>query len=498
MASKDPARPNVLFVLSDDQGAWALGCAGNADIRTPTLDGLAASGTRFENFFCTSPVCSPARASLLTGQIPSKHGVHDWIRGGNYGPDRIDYLEGATLLTDVVSESGYRCALVGKWHLGASDRPRPGFVRWFAHQAGMSPYYDAPFFRGTEAEIVPGYVTDALAQESLAFLRDEATTDSPFWLSLHFTAPHSPWMRCHPDDLMRLYEDCAFESSPQETRHPDSYCGNLEAEQGFSDPRANLQGYYAAITGMDRALGRVLAALDADGLRESTLVVFLSDNGMNCGHHGIWGKGNGTFPQNMYDSSVKVPLIVSQPGRIAPARTTASLGSGYDLYPTLLDYLGLPMASCRTLPGRSLRAVFEGQEMSPNEAVVVFDEYGPVRMIRTACWKYVHRYPFGPHLLFDLAADPGERHDLVAAPEHAGVLGELRARLHAWFALHADPLRDGAHEGVWGRGQLGPVGPQGQGRPAFAEKAPSGAYARRTYGDFVDVAEANRRKPASP
>lgn len=496
MASTDPARPNVLFVLSDDQGAWAMGCAGNRDVRTPALDALAKSGTRFENFFCTSPVCSPARASLMTGQIPSQHGVHDWIRGGNYGPDRVDYLSDATLITDILSAGGYRCGLVGKWHLGASDQPRAGFVHWFAHQAGMSPYFDAPFFRGSEPEVVPGYVTDALGDEAIGFLQHESANDAPFWLSLHFTAPHSPWIRSHPEDLMGIYDDCKFEACPQEPRHPDSYCGNLEAEQGFSDPRANLQGYFAAITGMDRAFGRVLAALDAHHLRENTLVVFLSDNGMNCGHHGIWGKGNGTFPQNMYDSSVKVPFIVSHPGRIPASRTAESLCSGYDIYPTLLDYLGLPLDSCEGLPGRSLRAVFEGGVISPNAEVVVFDEYGPVRMIRTSEWKYVHRYPYGPHLLFDLKRDPGERANLIDAPEHMGMQEDLRARLQSWFAMHADPLRDGAHQAVWGRGQLGPVGRPGHGKPAFAEKAPSGAYARRTYGDFVDIAEANRKPPA--
>ena len=106
MASRHAERPNVLFVLSDDQGAWAMHCAGNDDIATPSLDRIAAAGVRFTHFFCTSPVCSPARASLLTGQIPSQHGVHDWIRAGNVGDDRVDYLEGRTLITDVAARAG--------------------------------------------------------------------------------------------------------------------------------------------------------------------------------------------------------------------------------------------------------------------------------------------------------------------------------------------------------------------------------------------------------
>jgi arylsulfatase A-like enzyme len=496
MASIRPDRPNVLFVLTDDQGEWAMGCSGNTEIRTPTLDALARSGVRLDHFFCTSPVCSPARASLLTGVMPSQHGIHDWLRGGNSGDNRIHFLAGHTLITEHLAHAGYRCGLVGKWHLGASDRPAPGFVHWFAHAAGMSAYFDAPFFRGTKPDTVHDYVTDVLAVEAQAFLESEVRNDAPFWLSLSFTAPHSPWKGAHPDELVRLYDDCAFESSPQAPRHPDSFCGNLEAEQGFADPRGNLQGYYAAITGVDRALSRVLATLDRLGLRESTLVVFTSDNGFNCGHHGIWGKGNGTFPQNMYDSSVKVPFIASQPGRIPAGRVSSELASGYDVMPTLLDYLGVEWDRSPAMPGRSLRGVLENGAPPLSSAVVIYDEYGPVRMIRNERWKYVHRYPYGPHFLFDLDADPREARNRVEDADCASVVAELRATLDAWFARYADPHKEGSRLPVWGRGQFAPVGPEGKGAVAFAEKAPDGAFARRTYGKFVDIADANRKRGA--
>jgi arylsulfatase A-like enzyme len=118
MASRDAQRPNVLFIVSDDQGTWALGCGGNPEIRTPVLDRLAAGGVRFDNFFCASPVCSPARASLLTGDIPSRHGVHDWIRVGSMGESRIDYLDGQEVIHDLAANAGYRCAPVGMWCFG--------------------------------------------------------------------------------------------------------------------------------------------------------------------------------------------------------------------------------------------------------------------------------------------------------------------------------------------------------------------------------------------
>src|SRR5262249_42696166 len=128
-----PKRPNVIVILTDDQGCWAMGCAGNREIRTPHLDRLAATGTRLDNLFCVSPVCSPARASLLTGRIPSQHGVHDWIRGGNIAGDLgpgsrpLRYLQGLTGYTDVMAAHGYACGLSGKWHLGDSASPQHGF-----------------------------------------------------------------------------------------------------------------------------------------------------------------------------------------------------------------------------------------------------------------------------------------------------------------------------------------------------------------------------------
>jgi choline-sulfatase len=475
MASKDPARPNVLFVISDDQGAWALGCGGNREIRTPVLDALAAKGIRFENFFCTSPVCSPARASLLTGDIPSRHGVHDWIRQGSMPPARIDYLAGQTLITDVAAAAGYRCALIGKWHLGASDVPRPGFVKWFAHQSGMGPYYDAPMVDEDKPVTVPGYVTDVLADTAAAFVRDEAARPEPFWLNLTFTAPHYPWIDSHPNAFTDLYEDCRFESCPALPPHPWFIGGKAATDRGRKERIPSLVGYFAAVSAMDAAIGRVLDEIERQGLTSSTLVIFMSDNGMNCGHHGIWGKGNGTLPQNMYDTSVKVPCIVAQPGRIPAGVVESALLSGYDVFPTLVDYLGLAHDAGRPRPGQSFRRVLEGDAPADPRDVVVYDEYGPVRMVRTRDWKYVHRYPDGPHELFDLRADPDERVNRVEDPAHAQRVSELRGRLEAWFRTYVDPRRDGIDKGVTGCGQLRRVEDANPERVAFADRHLTGA-----------------------
>ena len=468
MASRNALRPNVLFILSDDQGPWAMRCAGNADIITPALDRIASAGVRFTDFFCTSPVCSPARASLLTGEIPSRHGVHDWIRAGNMGPDRVDYLEGQPLLTDLAAAAGYRCGLVGKWHLGASDVPRKGYVKWFAHQSGMSAYYNAPMVDERRPLTVARYLTDELTDHALAFLRDEAPRSEPFWLSLNYTAPHYPWIDSHPREYTDLYADCAFASCPQEASHPLTAHGNPATDEGFRRPRESLIGYFASMTAMDAGIDRVLRGLDELGLGASTLVIFMSDNGMNCGHHGIWGKGNGTRPQNMYDTSVKVPCLFAQPGRIVPGACDALL-SAYDVFPTLVDYLGLQdSAPRRPRPGRSFLPLLTGDREIDERDVVVYDEYGPVRMVRTRQWKYVHRHPGGPHELYDLARDPGERVNLVDRAEAQSTAANLRARLQAWFAQFADPALDGAHKRVTGCGQLGLVPAAGDGSDVFA------------------------------
>ncbi|KPJ54408.1 MAG: sulfatase, partial [Planctomycetes bacterium DG_58] len=174
----NPSRPNVVFILTDDQGPWAAHVCGNEEIRTPNLDRLAGEGVRFENFFCTSPVCSPARASLMTGRIPSQHGVHDWISRGSMPPDPQAYLEGQTCFTDVLAANGYVCGLSGKWHLGDSMRPQHGFTHWFCMPTGGSQYNDATMIRDGKPVTCPGYLTDVITDDALGFI--DANRDRPF------------------------------------------------------------------------------------------------------------------------------------------------------------------------------------------------------------------------------------------------------------------------------------------------------------------------------
>jgi len=436
------SRPNILFILTDDQGIWAAGCYGTPEIRTPNLDRLAATGTRFEHFFVATPVCSPSRATLLTGRLPSQHGVHDWIRGGNVGPDAIRYLEGETCTTDLLARHGWTCGLSGKWHLGDSQIPQHGFSDWFVHQRGGGPYNDAPMVRNGQLVTEPGYVTDVITDEALRLMDRYHAAGTPFYLSVHYTAPHSPWTG-HPQEIVDSYDDCRFDSCPQEPIH--RWARDL-TEQNLGS-RESLKGYFSAVTAMDANVGRLLDRLEALGLREETLVIFLSDNGFSCGHHGFWGKGNGTNPRNMYENSIQVPFIVSHPGQVPQGRAESAMASAYDLYPTLLDYLGLPIPAAEfNLPGQSFAPLLRGETMEGHECVVIYDEYGPVRMIRTQEWKYVYRHAYGPHELYDLVNDPGERTNLVDQPNQQARIVELKAAMDAWFARYVDPVRDGLRQ----------------------------------------------------
>jgi choline-sulfatase len=471
--------PNILFILSDDQGAWAMGCAGNDEIETPNLDRLAATGMRFENFFCASPVCSPARATLLTGRIPSQHGIHDWLAAGNttadYEPERdgelIEYLAGQPGYTDYLAAAGYDCAISGKWHLGDSHHAQKGLDFWTVHAKGGGPYYNAPMVRDGDVYEEPGYVTDVFTDNALRWLEARESDARPFYLSVHYTAPHSPWTReNHPSDLYdRYYDDCLFDSVPDGLTPPEWVQYRSIPVADAEERRIFLSGYYAAVTAMDRNIGRLIDWLDANDLREETLIIFTSDNGMNMGHHGVYGKGNATYPLNMFDESIKVPFIVSHPGHIEQGTVNQDLVSQYDFLPTLLDTIGIENPQASSLPGKSFANAFHRSEEAGNDHIIVYDEYGPVRMIRNAEWKYVHRSSFGPNELYYLRNDPAEQRNLAGDPDHEDVEDELRSQLTEWFARYVDPKVDGANEVVTGSGQLGLCGQYADRREAFSE-----------------------------
>lgn len=454
-------KPNILFILSDDQGAWAMRCAGNTDIYTPNLDHLASEGVRFENFYCASPVCSPARASILTGEMPSCHGVQDWLCRGNVNADAhpymkdhphfqshdigIEYLAGHPSYIAELAKNGYRCALSGKWHLGNQEQAKEGFVKWFTISGGGCAYYAPDIYENGTFTYCHDYVTDVITDRALDYLDELEKEDAPFCLQVHYTAPHSPWTpENHPKEYLDLYRDCAFTATPDEPIHKNQV---TSAPLGDTPERRreNLTGYYAAISAMDANIGRLLDKLEKDGLAENTVVIFTADNGMNMGHHGVWGKGNGTYPPNMYDSSVKVPFIIRAPF-IGNGGTVAKKSATHcDLFPTILDMASAEYTLTDKQPGTSLYPYLKNgcTESDDDRLIEIHDEYGFVRMIRNDRYKFVRRYRNDDNELYDMIDDPYETVNRIDDPLLSDVVAELSAALEDWFEQYADPRNDG-------------------------------------------------------
>lgn len=493
--------PNIVMIISDDQGYWAMGCAGNDEIITPNLDKLAKEGIRFNQFFCASPVCSPARASLFTGKIPSQHGIHDWISKGHVDEEEISktlkekfyledkawqyewptkqlkgdrairYLEGQKCFTEILSEQGYTCGLSGKWHLGDSGKAQAGFSYWQTlAMGGDNYYYPTVLEAGQFVMKEKVYVTDYITEKALTFLDEQKDKESPFYLSVHYTAPHSPWEKHqHPEEVYKLYEDCPFDSIPKEAPHPWSGVTYENEGKQESIRQKNLKGYFTAVTAMDKSIGELVEKLEKENLLENTIIFFTADNGMSMGHHGIYGKGNGTFPMNMYDTAVKVPMIMASPFLKNKGIVNEDLLSHYDILPTLLTYLGFEKEIPKDLPGKSFADLLEGKPKLDleEEKIVIMDEYGPTRMIRTKEWKYIHRYPYGPHELYHLKEDPDEKYNLIDI--HIEKREELRAKLNEWFLRYVDPSKDGKGEAVRGIGQKNKVGCENKGKEPFRQ-----------------------------
>ncbi len=470
-------KPNILFVLADDMGAWAMKNAGNHDILTPNLDTLANNGIRFDNFFCVSPVCSPARASILTGTIPSRHGVHDWLARGNIEGSQEDkkkyyesklynlkqncretvpqqYLRNITTYTSLLAKEGYRCSLSGKWHLGDSCAPQQGFENWYTIATGGGSYMDPRVVEDATISYPKKYITDLITENAIGNLHKSKDQSTPFYLSVHYTAPHSPWDKHeHPADIWALYENTKFDCTPEENEyHP---CFAFSAPFGQGEKRkALLRGYYSAITAMDRGIGKIIDTLKENGLYDDTIIIFTSDNGMNMGHHGLFGKGNATFPQNMYDTSVKVPFIISYPKAIPGGRVAENLFSHYDIMPTLIDYLSLTGEVIQKLPGRSFADVLKGKVISEAGSIVALSEYGYSRMIRNMQYKLITRGGRYYDEFYDLTNDPDENDNLIKDKIHREKIKSLKKELNDWFRDYGTRHYDGRKYKVLGHGQL--------------------------------------------
>ncbi len=467
-------KPNIIFFLSDDQGAWALNCGTNSEIHTPNLDKLAAMGMRYDNFFCASPVCSPARASIVTGEMPSCHGVLDFLKGGNADSDKyatlkerepysqdkpVEYLENHPSYIDILQQNGYTCAHSGKWHLGASDCPKAGFSKWFALEGGGCKYYDPYFYEDGDFTHYNRYVTDVITDKAVDYLEALAQEDAPFYMSVHYTAPHSPWSEeNHPKEYLDLYRNSTFSQVPWECVHENQM---LSCPIGDTEEKRlqHLRGYYAAITAMDANIGRIIDVLEQKNTLQDTVIIFTADNGMNMGHHGIWGKGNGTYPPNLYDTSVKVPFIIAAPFIQNKGEVNVSLQSHCDLFPTLVEMCGIdnskePYIKTEMQVGQSFYKELTGESTTANEKdIMISSEYGAVRMIRTKEKKLIWNYNTNEGIFYCLKTDKDEKKNLIDVAEHKNEIATLKAKMEEFFDTHSKKESDARKYPVTGKGQ---------------------------------------------
>ncbi len=432
-ANGAPSRPtNVIFILTDDQAPNTLGVYGNPEIRTPHCDRLARGGALMGRSFCTTPVCSPSRMTLFTGQTPSQHQVHDWISDENVGDSALQFLAGQPTFTQTLADNGYRVGLSGKWHMGDSATPQAGFDYWFAMPAGGSRYQDPEMFFEGERREYPGYATDVITDKAIEFISQSVSQskDQPFFAFVSYNAPHTPYSGT-PEKYLDLYRDSAFETFPGEPLN-EPIAHNLSRNNVGN--RESKIHYYAMLTAIDDNVGRLARHVEELGLAEDTLIVFLSDHGFLLEQHGLWGKGNTSWPYNLYDESLLVPAFFYHPGAIPAGVESDVHTSFYDFAPTLLDYLGLPpMESDKPLAGRSYASFLTGGAVEDWDDTV-YGEYQYCRMVREPDWKLIRRTEGFASELYHLAEDPGERRNLIDSPDHVAQRERLDRKLEAWFA----------------------------------------------------------------
>lgn len=430
-ASVSAARqPNILLIVSDDQGYMDLGSMGSRDILTPRIDTLAAEGVRLTSYYAAFPVCTPSRVALLTGRYPQRNGTYDNFRndrvndGYRYplyeyaiSPERIlgtDTRE--VLLSQVLSKAGYATAVFGKWDLGSLQRYLPlqrgfddfyGFVNtgidyWTHERYGVPSMY----LRNAPTEQDKGlYTTDLFERETLRFI-DEHKAD-PFFVYISYNAPHGA---SSLDRGIRGF-----------VQAPGKCLDQYPSPDGLAAERRHK--FMAAVTCMDSSIGRVLDRIDEHGLRQDTIVIFVSDNGAGGG--GDSGPLRGRKGQ-MFEGGVRVPFLMRWPGKIAPGTVSDEFLTALEVFPMLVKAAGSSLPEDVELDGFDMLPILQGQAKSERESMFWErqGEYGA----RLGHWKLVHSRRGGG--LFDLSEDLAESNDLTK--ELPDVHERVRRAYRAW------------------------------------------------------------------
>ncbi len=419
-------QPNIIVILCDDLGYGDLGCFGHPRIKTPNLDRLAGEGLRLTDCYAGAPVCSPSRAGLLTGRIPNRLGIYDWIPPNSPMHLRSTEVTVATLL----KKAGYETCHVGKWHcngkFNSPDQPQPGdhgFDYWFSTQNNANPSHKNPvnFVRnGKKVGPLQGFSSQIIVDEAMGWL-NQRDKSKPFLLMVWLHSPHEPIATA--DSFIEPY--LATAESPQQAE------------------------YFGNVSQMDHEVGRLLTSLDEKGLRDDSLVYFSSDNGPETLHRYKGSERSYGSPSplrgmklHMYEGGIRVPGIVRWPGHISPAQISNQPVASYDLLPTFCALAGVTPPTDRALDGASLLPLFTGRDIVRSKPLYwQYDRAigGENRVaLRDGDWKLLADASLSKFELYNLRQDASEKHDL--APHEPARVAELSAKLKA---LHAEIKSEG-------------------------------------------------------
>ena len=413
-AAEPEARPNIVFILADDMGYADLGVYGQLDFASPHLDRLAAQGIRFTQGYANSAVCSATRFGLITGryQYRLRGGLEEPIAGAS---DTLGLPPEHPTLPSLLKRQGYRTALIGKWHLGSLPRFGPlksgydeffgnvgGALDYFTHKAGVGADLPPGLYEGETPVEAVGYYTDLIAEKAQAFLKRQRERQ-PFFLSLHFTAPHWPWEGPGDEAVSRQLKTLS---------HTDG---------------GSLRKYGEMVEALDAAVGRVLATLEQQGLARNTLVVFTSDNGGE--------RFSNTWPfsgqkSELLEGGIRVPTLLRWPARVKAAQVSEQVLISMDWLPTLLAAAGTAPDAAYPSDGRNLLPQVLGEAGLVERTLFWRYKAGAQRAVRSGDWKYLRIR--GNEFLFRLDQDARERANL--AQREPARLAALRQAWEAWDA----------------------------------------------------------------
>ncbi|MCI0486328.1 MAG: sulfatase [Blastocatellia bacterium] len=437
------SRPNIVFILIDDLRWDELGYAGHPFIKTPNIDRIAREGALFRNAFITTPLCSPSRASFLTGQYAHTHGITDNV-------DRSAASHNLATFPLLLHRSGYETAFIGKWHMGNDDKPRSGFDRWVSFK-GQGTYYDPDINEDGKSVKPEGYITDILNRYATEFIRRRH--DKPFLIYLAHKAIH-PEVTQNNDGSVNLAHSERF--IPAE-RHKRIYVGRsvprrpnaLRAPSGKPALERSVVdrpplgadtatrdevvlGRQRTLMAIEDGVGEILAALKETGQLDKTIIVFTSDNGYFYGEHGL-----SVERRLAYEEAIRMPLLVRYPQAIKAGTVRDEFALNIDLAPTLLSMAGIPVPD--NMQGRSLAPLLKGAKVKWRDSFLIeyySDRVFPhiVRMgykaVRTGRWKYIHYLELeGMDELYDLKADPYEMKNLIDQPGAKKSLDEMKREM---------------------------------------------------------------------